>query len=507
MVRRAGLRQSRCVFGGIGLLVAVVIAALIATQSASAFKPRTGAAPVPVTVRASAIGPGVAQGFVGLATEYWNIEFEAGTDPSKPDTAFEQAARNLSPDGDLSLRIGGDSTDWTWFPIPGMKQPPWVRWVMTPTWAAVTNRLVSDLQAHLIVGLNMEADDLKVIDAELHEIQTGVGASTPITYELGNEPELYSHFPFYHTANGAAVLGRPKTYSLANMTAEWDRIAAALPQVPLAGPGYSSLGALPYVSQFLRSTKRLSVLTVHSYPLKAKRCTGRDTLQESQLFDSRSLSGLASQVGAWTSLAHRYRDALRVDEMNSVTCGGQPGFTDSFGPALWALNILPLYAAHGVNGVNFQTRPYTAQNLIQTNETKAGWRVIVQPEYYGLLAFAQLTPPGSRILRVSALGNGLLDWAVRTPQGQTHVVITNVGGAPATVAVRAAGTHGKATGEALRDRGGLGSSAGVTLGGQRISQITGQLTGRLMTRSVTPQRGAYDVTVPVASAAILTVTG
>src|SRR5579875_710199 len=344
MVRRAGLRQSRCVFGGIGLLVAVVIAALIATQSASAFKPRTGAAPVPVTVRASAIGPGVAQGFVGLATEYWNIEFEAGTDPSKPDTAFEQAARNLSPDGDLSLRIGGDSTDWTWFPIPGMKQPPWVRWVMTPTWAAVTNRLVSDLQAHLIVGLNMEADDLKVIDAELHEIQTGVGASTPITYELGNEPELYSHFPFYHTANGAAVLGRPKTYSLANMTAEWDHLANALPHIRLAGPGYAGPSALPYVGQFLSSTHRLSLLTLHTYPLKGKRCTGRGSLQESELFGSSSLQGLASQVAAWTSLARHHGRKVRIDEMNSVTCGGATGLSNTFGPALWALNILPLYA-------------------------------------------------------------------------------------------------------------------------------------------------------------------
>ena len=33
---------------------------------------------------------------------------------------------------------------------------------MTPTWAAVTKRLVNDLHAHLIVGINMEADSTKV---------------------------------------------------------------------------------------------------------------------------------------------------------------------------------------------------------------------------------------------------------------------------------------------------------------------------------------------------------
>jgi hypothetical protein len=481
----------------------VLAALLVFGTGASASTPRTGTPPAPVSVSSSGVGPGVAAGFVGIATEYWNVENEVGTDPAKPDAPFEQVARNLAPEGGFSLRIGGDSTDWTWFPIPGMKQPPWVRWTMTPAWTAVTKRLVADLHAHLIVGLNMESGSLKIADAELHEIQTGIGGSTPITFELGNEPELYSHFPYYHAANGAAVLGRPKTYSLADMASQWDQLADALPKVRLAGPGYSGLSALPYVSQFLSSTHRLSLLTVHTYPLKSKRCTGGAPLEESELFDANSLQDLASQVNTWTGVAHHYADGVRVDEMNSVTCGGEPGFTGTFGPALWALNILPLYAEDGVNGVNFQSRPYTTQNLIQTDDTAAGWRVRVQPEYYGLLAFAKLTPPGTRILKVSAVKSDLYAWAARTPQGQTHVVITNVGRAPASFAVKAAGARGNATVEALKASGGLSASTGVTLGGQTIDPKTGQLTGRLVAATVSPQKGAYDVTVPAASAEIV----
>jgi hypothetical protein len=196
---------------------------------------------------------------------------------------------------------------------------------------------------------------------------------------------------------------------------------------------------------------------------------------------------------------------LRVDEINSVTCGGQPGFTGSFGPALWALNILPLYAQDGINGVNFQTRPYTAQNLIQTDKKPAGWRVYVEPEYYGLLAFAQLTPPGSRILSVSKLPDGLLDWAVRTPKGQTHVVITNPGNSTVSVAVKAPGARGKATIETLRSKqGGLTAQSGITLGGQSVSTSTGELTGRLVTNTVRARSGAFTITVPAASAQILT---
>jgi glycosyl hydrolase family 79 len=503
------LRQIRWAIVPVALLIlgGVLATLLIVGTRASASTPRTGTSAMPVTVSSSGVGPGVAAGFVGLATEYWNVENEVGTDPAKPDAPFEQVARNLAPGGGFSLRIGGDSTDWTWFPIPGMKQPPWVRWTMTPAWTAVTKRLVGDLHAHLIVGLNMESGSVKIADAELREIQTGIGDSAPITFELGNEPELYSHFPYYHTANGAAVLGRPKTYSLADMASQWDQLANALPKVRLAGPGYSGLSALPYVSQFLGSTHRLSLLTVHTYPLKSKRCTGGAPLQESELFDADSLQNLASQVKTWTTVAHHYADGVRVDEMNSVTCGGEPGFTDTFGPALWALNVLPLYAEAGVNGVNFQTRPYTAQNLIQTSDTSSGWRVRVQPEYYGLLAFAKLTPPGSRILKVSTVKSDLYAWAARTPQGQTNVVITNVGSAPASFAVKAAGASGKATVEALKASGGLSAATGVTLGGQTLDPETGQLSGRLVTATVTPQKGAYDVTVPAASAQIVTFKG
>ncbi len=479
-------------------------AALIAAAGASAAKPKAATPAVPITVSSSAIGPGIAPGFVGIATEYWNVESEVGTDPTKPDTAFEQIARNLAPYGGFNLRIGGDSTDWTWFPIAGMKTPPWVKWTMTPTWAAVTKRLVDDLHAHLIIGLNMESDNLKVAQAELQEIQTGIGRSTPITYELGNEPELYDHFPFYHAANGAAVLGRPRTYSLTQMSVEWNHLADGLPNVRLAGPGYSGLIALPDVPQFLGSTQqRLSLLTVHTYPLKSKRCNGGN-LEESDLFNSQSLQALADGVSSWATLAHHHGVGMRVDEMNSVTCGGQLGFTGSFGPALWALNILPLYAADGVNGVNFQTRPYTAQNLIQTRYTTGGWRVVVQPEYYGLAAFAQLTPPGSHILQVSQTSNGLLTWAVRTPQGQTHVVVTNVGSSKATVAVKVPHTPKDATVETLSASGGLSSSKNVTLGGQAIDPNTGMLAGTLLSATVHPTNGAYNLTVPSAAAEILT---
>jgi hypothetical protein len=481
---------------------AVAAMALTCAASASAAFAHASSS-VSVNVSSTDVGPAMPAGFVGIATEFPDIQKEVGTDPTKPDVPFEQLVRNLAPSGSVSLRIGGDSTDWAWWPIPGMKQPPWVRWAMSPAWAAVTKKLADDLHAHLIVGVNMEADNTKVSSAEVNQIRSHLGSSIPVTYELGNEPELYSKFAFYNNTRGQPVLGRPKGYSLTDVTSEWDKIAHALPGVRLAGPGYSALSALPGVSQFLGSSHQISLLTVHSYPLKSTRCGGKP--EQSHLFTPESLQDLATEVNSWTNLARAHSVPVRVDEMNAITCGGMPFLSSTFGPALWALNILPLYAKSGLAGVNFQTRPFSAQNLMQAVDTASGWQVQIQPEYYGLLAFAQLTPPGSHIVETPPLPGALYDWAVQTPQGQTHVVVTNVGSSTASAAIQAAGSHGPATVEFLRAASnGLNATSHITLGGQAISPSTGELAGAQVTTKVPSTHGAYDVAVPAASAAIVT---
>ncbi|MDE3131056.1 MAG: hypothetical protein KGL16_07865, partial [Acidobacteriota bacterium] len=96
----------------------------------------------------------------------------------------------------------------------------------------------------------------------------------------------------------------------------------------------------------------------------------------------------------------------------------------------------------------------------------------------------------------------------RTPQGQMHVVLTNVGAGAKTVAVQAGGASGPATVEALRSAAGrLRASAGISLAGQSLSPQTGELTGRLSATTVKRSAGAYHVTVAPASAAIVSYRG
>lgn len=465
--------------------------------------------PIEVTVGNSYAGPPIHAGFVGVTTEFWDMFKEEGHNPAQPDAPFEQILKNLAPDGGFDLRIGGDTTDWTWWPVPGMAKPPWARWTLTPTWMAVAQKLLEDLHAHLIIGINMEADSTAIAATEVQAIQNGIGPTVPTTFEIGNEPELYPKWPFYVTKSGQAVFGRPADYSFTQITSEWDKVAAGLGHIRLAGVSYSSYRALPHVQAFLHLTPDLSMLTMHTYALTPRDCQQGGQLQEESLFDLNSLQNLADEVGDWVGVGQRDKIPVRVDEINAVTCGGLAGFSNSMGPSLWALNVLPLYAQTGVTGVNFESRPNTAQNLIQPTPTATGWQVTVQPEYYGMLAFAQLTPPGSRILNVSTdPGGGLLAWAVQTPQHTVNIVVTNEMDIPTRVAVNAAGARGPAITETLQNSSGdLAATTGVTLGGQTISPETGLLSGTPVRPQVAQRKGVYDLTVAPASATILTVKG
>lgn len=496
-------------------IVAACIAAAVSglAPAASADLPRTAAAPsgtsgtpITVTVANAAAGPAIRAGFVGITNEFWDMFKYLGTNPAQPDVPYEHLLESLAPDGGLSVRIGGETTDWSWWPVPGMATPPWARWTLTPTWMAVTQKLLEDVHAHLIIGVNMEADNPAVAATEVNAFKAGIGPSVPTTFELGNEPELYSKWPFYITKSGITVYGRPATYSFPQIDSEWSKLAAGLGKIRLAGVGYSSFRAFPDVERFLRVNPSVSLLTMHTYALTPRNCQKGGALKESSLFDEGSLQHLANAVATWTRLGSARKVPVRVDEINAVTCGGELGFSNSMGPSLWALNVLPLYAQTSVTGVNFESRPNTAQNLIQPTLTATGWQVTVQPEFYGMLAFAQLTPPGSHILGISSTPTNALAWAVETPQHTENIVLTNPMSKPERIAVRAAGVRGPATTEVLGNSAGqLTATTGVTLGGQTIDPTTGQLSGTAVRARIMPHDGIYDVVVAPASATILTV--
>lgn len=139
--------------------------------------------------------PGIPSGFVGLSMEFKDFEAYAGHDPKAIDPAFLHLLQNLAPDQPPVLRIGGDSSDWTWWPVPHMSRPAGVRYDLTPTWMRVARAAARDVHARLILGINFEADSTRIAAAEARAMVNRIGRPSIDALELGTEPELYGSYP------------------------------------------------------------------------------------------------------------------------------------------------------------------------------------------------------------------------------------------------------------------------------------------------------------------------
>jgi len=465
-----------------------------------------GSGPATLTIGTAAVGRAIPPGFVGLTTEYRGLEAYAGTDPAALDPVFEQLIRNLAPGQSPVLRIGGDSTDWTWWPVPQMATPPGVKYTLTRGWLGVAHALAQTLDARLILGINFEADSGRVAAAEAQAMIRVIGSTRIAGLELGNEPELYGSFAWYKARDGRHVDGRPKPYDYPEFLQDFANIARSLPRgAPLAGPGTGSPVWIPLLAQFLAANPRVGLITLHKYPLK--HCTTTPVTIPEVLSDASS-TGLADSVASEAALAHRRGIPLRIDEMSAISCGGMLGVSGSFATALWSLDTMFAMARVGVDGVNVQTAPGSWNALFDVADVKGAWQADVHPAYYGLMMFAQAAPPGSRLLRVAGAPGALVSaWATRAPDGVVRVVLINdsTGGAPREIVVRVPSIGGPATLVRLQARSAAAQS-GVTLGGQGFGPETGTglLAGAPQATTVTPAAGEYVVSLPAASAALLT---
>jgi hypothetical protein len=487
-------------------IVAVVIGLLATTELSSDHRVPPNA--TRLTVTQTTFGRPIPPGFLGLSLEYDGIEQYAGTDPQAVDPVFVQLLRNLNPGQSPVLRIGGDTTDWTWWPVPGLRQPPGVTYTLSPRWIEVTRALTHELNARLILGINLEANNVQLARVEANRLVDGLGRGSVQALELGNEPALYGSFPWYRTATGKKVPGRPRGYDVPAFMRDFDTFSAALPRLPLAGPALGASKWMRNLGSFLSSQPRLGVVTLHRYPLQlcytSTKSLNHPTL--GHMMNPAATTGLADSFTRDVAMAHAHGLPLRVDEINSVSCGADRAVSYTFASSLWAIDAMFELARVGIDGVNLHTFPGAGYELFKLTMSNGRWQAVVSPEYYGLLMFAAAAPPGARQLRISgAPGTAVKAWATKAAGGTVHVVMINKGSQARVFALRLPGSAGAATLERLQGNG-LASASGVTLAGQSFGAETtsGRIGGPAHRSTVKPIADRYVVTLPAGSAAMLT---
>ena len=262
------------------------------------------------------------------------------------------------------------------------------------------------------------------------------------------------------------------------------------------------------LGSFLSAGRRLAVVTFHRYPLRA--CEGDPTLADfasvPNLLSDAAAAGMAAQVAPFVAVAHADGLPFRLDELNSASCKGAPGVSDTFSSALWVLDTLFNLASVGVDGVNIHTLPGAPYQPFSFTREGSRWRATVHPLYYGLMMFAQAFPPGARLLPVDAPTGPVKAWATLARDGLTRIVLINKDPThPAVVNVQLPQDSAPLTVERLSATR-LTATGDVRLGGESFGSqtSTGTLPADLHPQQLTATPDGYEVTLPAASAVLLT---
>jgi hypothetical protein len=457
-----------------------------------------------VTVRSGGPLINIPRSFLGLSTEYWTLPVD--------ERHIDLYKRVLSllhvpGDGRFVLRIGGDSSDHTFFDPRARRLPRWA-FDLTPAFVSRTARIVREMHLRVILDLNLVTGTPLLAAAWAREALAEMPRGSVIGFEVGNEPDLYDRAFWLFAADGERFTGRvlPADISPASYAQAFNSYARALalvaPHVPLLAPALANPGAdIGWIATLLAGPHPgLSVVSGHRYPYSA--CATPSSPQYptiGRLLSERATAGMARSVRPAVRLANRAGLPFRLTELNSVTCGGLRRVSNTFATALWAPDAIFELVRAGVQGVNLHERVYAINDPF-TFDARG---VHVRPLLYGLILFTRTVGPDARLVPAqirSARPLRLKAWAVRVGRRALHMLLINKGRLPLTVSLNL-----PAAGPATVDRL-LASSArarsGVTLSGQSLDQ-DGDWTGARARELITPRAHRYLVALPPFSAALL----
>ncbi len=280
----------------------------------------------------------------------------------------------------------------------------------------------------------------------------------------------------------------------------------AAPDTPIAGPDPSTgTQGLTWLRDDA-TTIHPQLLTDHYYPLSS--CGENPTISE--LLSPTVRRKESEMLTNMLTLAHTYATPLRMDETNDISCEGEPGVSNAFASALWALDYTARAMTAGVAGVNFhdlidQPRAYSALAAHSEGALNAG-ELQPAPEWYALLAAHTLV--GGRPLRTSVAGTTpgeLSSSAVGAPDGKVRLVLVDYdppGSEPLAVRLRV--PRSLAGGSVLRlTAPSPAATTGTRLGGRAVA-ADGAWASPPALPAVYSSAGALSLDIDPSSAAVVT---
>lgn len=369
----------------------------------------------------------------------------------------------------------------------------------------------------LIWGLNLGSGTAQSAVAEAAAVAAAVKDKL-LAFEIGNEPDGF--------AGDVFSAHRPKTYGYDDFLKEYrtfkSAIRARLPGAPFAGPDASY--RTDWVTRFAADEGRdLKLLTRHYYRSGANNsyldkllgsgpnvsaeqrasyeARRRNNKLDMLLREDPNVGGFLREIAAASPIP------LRVCEANSFYGGGQPGVSDAFASALWALDFMWTLTAGGASGVNMETGvnqlDFVSYYSPIPNDPHGA--VSVAPEYYGMLAFAQGSAGECLAPDYDTDGVNLTAYAATAGPGHLAVTVINKDeDADADITIASGRNSSSATALRLKGRA-LDRPEDVTLGGSTVA-ADGRWTPNEI-EALPISDGECNIHVPAASAAIVTLRG
>ena len=370
-----------------------------------------------ITTAAGPPGPAIPEDFAGLSFEVGPLSpGNAGVSGYLFDPANESLVTLFRTLGLRSLRVGGGSVDQR---VPVGTGADGFRGIdrLFAFAAEAGARVIYTFR--LLNPAAAAVADLRSVNAEAAGYIWGRYRDQLASFAIGNEPDWHDFHSYagrprdpaiYEEVSG--VPGSAYPSFLATWRSFADAVRAAAPGAQLSGPdtgAYSPLTWTPDPDRGVSWSERfagdegdpgqITSITQHYYVGGAP---GKTSAQQAitNMLSPEWVHGTA--VGAqprgttytpypWFYENHLARVAAgglryRLTEANDYL-GGVPGASNGFASALWTLDFLHWWAAHGAGGVNFHNKQWLDTDTIVPDPGAPG-RFATTPKGYGIAAFS-----------------------------------------------------------------------------------------------------------------------